>query len=230
MGRPTTAEGTEQQYIEVMGLDLGRPYHRLWSECVWLHLKWNDYTTLFGTKSERIDMLNSAAPAFFKLIQDTMWEAIILHICRLTDPPKSFGKENLTLQCLPDLISIEAKPKLENLLNVAKDKCTFASDWRNRHIAHRDFNLVLNQSAEPLAFASRRSVIDALEAIGAVLNAVEFQYTGSTVGYEHASSHPGGAESLLYVLRDGIEAEAARRGRWRAGQALPEDYVARPEI
>lgn len=230
MGRHMTAEEIEQQYLEVMGLELGRLYHRLGSECGWLHRKWGNYEILFGTKPERIGLLNSAAPAFFNMIQDVMWEDIIIHICRMMDPPNVGKKYNLTLLALPKMVDAEAMSEVENLLALAKSKCEFAIDWRNRHIAHRDLDLVLEKSARPLAEASRRSVKDALEAMRDVLNAVETRYAGSRVGYEHFFPDPGDAESLLYVLRDGVEAEAARRERWRSGQALPEDFITRPDI
>jgi hypothetical protein len=38
------------------------------------------------------------------MIQDRLGEAVFLHIARLTDPPFSFGKSNLTLLSLPGLI------------------------------------------------------------------------------------------------------------------------------
>jgi len=225
-----TAEEVEQHYLESMGLDLGRFYHRLWSECVYLHWKWSDYASLFGSKPERIDLLNSAAPAFFKLTQDMMWENILLHICRLMDPPRTAGKDNLTLQSLPRMVAGDSRPEVEELLAVAKRKCEFAIDWRNRHIAHRDLRLVLEKSAVALAGASRRNVIDALEAIASVLNAVEFRYTAATVYYDLSYSRRGDATSLLHVLREGIEAETARIERKRSGQALPADYIGRPDI
>jgi hypothetical protein len=230
MGGHMTAEEIEHQFLEVMGLDLGGIFYRLKNECTWLHRKWGNYQILYGTNPKRIDLLNSAAPAFFKMIQDVMWEDVLLHICRLIDPPRTVGKENLTLQCLPNMVVAETQSEVAELLALAKCKCDFAIDWRNRHIAHRDLGLVLEKGARPLAEASRRSVIVGLEAIGAVLNAVEFRYTGSRVGYEHFFPDTGEAESLLYVLRDGVEAEAARRERWRSGQAIPEDFITRPDI
>lgn len=225
-----TAEETKQQYFEAMGHDLGSFFYCLYNECVFLHWKWRNYIILYGTKPERIDLLNSAAPSFFRLIQDSLFEDIILHISRLMDPPKSVGKANLTLLALPRMLNIEARSEAENLLELTKNKCDFARDWRNRHLAHRDLNLAVELSAKPLAEASRRSVKGALEAIGGVLNAVDFRYTGSTVAYDHPFPGPGDAESLLHVLRDGVTAEAAQRERWRSGRPVPEDMVLQPDI
>ena len=58
-------------------------------------MKWEEYLELFGKTSSRIHLLNQSAPVFFKIVQDSLWENIILHLARLTDPPKSAGKNNL---------------------------------------------------------------------------------------------------------------------------------------
>jgi hypothetical protein len=60
---------------------------------------------LFGTKPERIDLLNKAAPALFHMIQERLWDTTLLNIVRLTDPPMSAGRSNLTVTRLPSLIT-----------------------------------------------------------------------------------------------------------------------------
>jgi hypothetical protein len=159
-----------------------------------------------------------------------MWEDILLHICRLTDPPKSRrGKPNLTLLRLPDLVPAAIQHDVHVLLQEAIRKCEFTRDWRNRLIAHRDLGHALNKYAAPLAPASRKSVGDALKAIIGVLNHVEMQQCGSTTYYEGISPH-GNAESLLCVLRDGVEAETARLRRLKSVNPLPEDIGPQPAI
>lgn len=220
-----TVEINEHGYLASMGPKLGPFFYRLYKECVWLHWKWSNFAILFGTKPERIDLLNSAAPSFFNLIQDVMWEDILLHIARLTDSTSIGKKDNLTLLALPQMLDLGANSEAEGLLEAVVDNCKFARDWRNRHLAHRDLDLALQRNAEPLALASRKKVKEALRAIDELLNAVDLRYTGSSVAYDHGWSEPGDAESLLYVLRDGTEAEAAKRERLRAYQPLPSDLV-----
>ena len=77
-----------------MGEELGSLYHALWQEVVWLHTEWGEYVQLYGTKPSRIRLLNEAAPSFFRLVQDGLFETTVLKIARLTDPPKSLGKPN----------------------------------------------------------------------------------------------------------------------------------------
>jgi hypothetical protein len=205
-----------------MGDLLGLLFHRLWNECAWLHLKWNQYVALFGSKPSRVGILNAAAPTFFRIIQDTLWEDVLLHISRLTDPPRSIGKDNLTLHRLPALVDQELSSDIENLVKKAQTACAFARDWRNRHIAHRDLDLALGQNATALAKASRANVHAALASIVAVLDAVEAHYEHSTTAYGVLPSFAG-AEDLLFVLRDGIQTDEERRKRLSAGKPRPED-------
>lgn len=54
-----------------MGSDLGTTYNALWQQLAWLHGKWAAYVELFGTKESRIDLMNEAAPRFFRIVQDS---------------------------------------------------------------------------------------------------------------------------------------------------------------
>lgn len=211
-----TSKEVEQQYVGSMGAELGRLFHELVNECSWLHWKWGEYVTLFGSKPERIDLLNAASGAFFRIVQDCLWKDTLLHIARLTDPPESAGKKNLTLQRLPTLVMPEVRAKVDTLLQDCLTKSEFARDWRRRHIAHRDLRLALSENAQPLAHASRQTVRQSIESIAALLNGVELHYLHSEVAYEFTSPLPN-AESLLYVLRDGVEADRQRRKRLESG-------------
>lgn len=107
MGTVSTSDETKQEYIKQMGEELGLLFYALWKEITWLHLKWHEYVTLFGTKSSRIELLNDVAPLFFRIVQDSLWDDILLHIARTTDPPKSSGKKNLIIRRLASLVTDE---------------------------------------------------------------------------------------------------------------------------
>jgi hypothetical protein len=212
MSEEYTADEVKQQCLQAMGGELGNLFYHLYNEHAWLCWKWGDYVVLFASRPERVDLLNMAAPAFFKLVQDSLWEAILLHICRLTDPPEIRNKKNLTLQHLPRLVTPTIQPEIARLVNAALKASSFARDWRNRHIAHRDLRLVLQETTLPLAPASREGVRMALVAITAVLNCIDHHYRSTTVAYDMIASL-GNAETLLHVLREGFEAKTARAER-----------------
>jgi hypothetical protein len=147
----------------VLGDALGSVYYELYNQFYWLQLKWQQYGELFGTSSKRIDLLNEAAPSFFHVVQDALWDDLLIHISRLTDGPKSRGRENLTFAVLPDLIEAKFQPEIRHLVDQAITSAAFARDWRNRRIAHHDLQLALGGSAEPLSHASRLAVGEASE-------------------------------------------------------------------
>lgn len=185
----------------------------IWQQVAWLHNKWEQYVELYGTKESRVTLLNQAAPLFFRVVQDTLWEDVLLHIARLTDSPE-----------FPAVIDDgPTKLAVETLIDEALNASEFCRDWRNRHIAHRDLRLVLDEAALPLKSASRAKVKEAIKALDAVLNAISNHYLDSTTFFAPDGAQ-GGAVSLLYLLDDGIKANHARRARMRNGTSRPEDF------
>jgi hypothetical protein len=222
-----TADEAKAERVRAMGAELGVLYDALWQQVAWLYVKWSEYVVLFGTKESRVKLLNSAAPTFTRIVQDSLWEDVILHIARLTDPPKSAGRPNLSLQRLADAIGHEqTKATVFELMFAALSASEFCRDWRNRHIAHRDLELAL-EGGEPLKPVSRKKVREALDTLVAVLNAVSSHYLDTTTIFSEVGPQSGGAQSLLYVLDCGVNAETARRERLRAGSPDPSDLVPR---
>jgi hypothetical protein len=212
-----TADQSKAETISAMGQELGALYNALWQQVAYLHNKWGQYVELFGARPSRITLLNNVAPQFFRIVQDTLWEDVLLHIARLTDSPKSAGRPNLSIRRLPEVVDhAVTRVMVEDLVSKALVAAEFCRDWRNRHIAHRDLRLALSHGVDPLQPASRAKVREALSALATVLNAISAHYQDSTTFFE-SSTEPGGAMSLLYVLDDGIRADALRRERLRNG-------------
>jgi hypothetical protein len=222
-----TPQEARAEHIRIMGEDLGSLYDALWQEVAGLYGKWSEYVALFGTRESRVDLLNQAAPSFFRIVQDSLWEDVLLHIARLTDPPKSAGKSNLTVQRLTSAIDYpDTKLAVAELISKAQLDSEFCRDWRNRHLAHRDLHLALTCTAEPLQPASREKVDAALQAIAGVLNAVASRYLDSTTFFD-VDSEPDGALSLLHVLDGGLKAKRARRERIKSGNFDQTDLKSR---
>jgi len=206
MSGQQSAEEVEAEHIAKLGPDLGPVYHALWNECAWLNVKWQQYQVLFGTSPEHIELLNHVAPVFFRVVQDTLWEGILLAMCALTDPLRSVGKANLTVYRLSELTK-ESDPnfreELTEDIKAAREATEFARDWRNRHIAHHDLALAVDAGAKPLEPASRKRVSAAINAVCNVLRKISLQYLESDIVFG-AFREPGGAQALLCVLRDGL--------------------------
>jgi hypothetical protein len=223
MAEDKTAEQVKAERIDRLGPRLGPVYHALADDLAWLQVKWAEYRELFGTSPERIELLNSAAGLFFRILQDTLWEDTLLHLARLTDRAEMGDKRNLSIRGIPELCDDPAlRSKLSQLVDAAVAATEFARDWRNRHIGHRDLALALDSAPRPLSPASRADVSVALSAIHRVFNEVSEHVFNSTLA-DDVITPATGAESLLYVIRDGLEAEEARKERIRSGQFTEED-------
>jgi hypothetical protein len=224
-----TAEESKQANINAMGHELGPLYAAMWQQVAWLHTKWEQYVELYGTKESRLTLLNDAAPLFFRVVQDTLWEDVLLHITRLTDSPKSMGRPNLSIRRFPAAIDDKAtKLAVEARIEEAMTASECCRDWRNRHIAHCDLDLILNGAAQPLKPASREKVKEAIKALDSVLNAIAHRYLDSTTLFD-TSGASRGARSLLYVLDDGMKADLAREARMANNTFTPEDLET-PEL
>ncbi len=211
--------------IATMGPRLGPVYHALWTDVAWLHVKWKEYQALYGEKASRVEILNRAAALFFRIVQDVIWEDTLLHLARLTDPPRSVGKENLTVRALPGLVDdADLRGELEEMLEDLQLQTAFARDWRNRHIAHRDLAASLGGKVTPLARAGRDQVEEALRAVAAVLNHVNMFFSRPEAAFDQVIAPMTGSVTLLHVLRDGLEADEQRQARLKAGKPDPDDW------
>ncbi|HUZ67735.1 MAG TPA: hypothetical protein VMU56_08755 [Beijerinckiaceae bacterium] len=207
--------------IETMGETLGPQFSALWQQIAWLHSKWQEYVDMFGTKPSRVALLNRAAPKLFGDVQVCLWHETLLHIARLTDPPKSAGKPNLTIQNLAALTRTPAESSLIKAVDAAVSKSQFARDWRNRHIAHIDLDLALDRKVIPLAAASRLQVTEALHAIAFALNEVARLHRQAETYFAIGSS-VGGAVCLLRILHDGLKQQERRDEALMRGD-MPDD-------
>ncbi len=91
MSRSKSVEEVRAGYIEALGQELGELFHATSSELTWIHWRWKQHRTLFGEKPSRIDLLNEAAPLFFRIVYSVFFEDTLLAIARLVGPPKSFA-------------------------------------------------------------------------------------------------------------------------------------------
>jgi hypothetical protein len=191
-----TAEEAKANYIDKMGEPLGTQFAELLQEVGSLYVGLGEFTELFRDEA-RVKVLNQAAPAImFRIILVALWQSILLSIARLTDPPKSAGKKNLTIQNLPELVNPEVRADVQKLVDAALEKSEFCRDHRNRQLAHLDLDLRTNQSTEPLKFeplesATKKAVDEALDGIGSVLKQVHLHYIGELVFSRNAGGGGG---------------------------------------
>jgi hypothetical protein len=200
-----TGDELRQRNIDTMGETLGKQYSALFHEFASLNLYWKEFLELFGTNDKRIERLNKSAPGFFQMLQEQQFETNMSHLARLTDSPKSAGKENLTVRSLPDLVSdLGLKAELKTHVADIEQKTQFCRDWRNRRFAHHDLLLATQDSrATPLEPATKEKIIAALQAISEMLNVMERFYYKGGCAFDAIAAH-NGVNTLLYILGFGV--------------------------
>lgn len=217
-----TSDETKAAYQQAMGPELGKVFHAIVAEVAYLNSKWADYLTLYDSKA-RVDLLNKAAPSFFGRHQQMCVEDMFLHIARLTDKPFTGKKANLTVS---QLVGLATDPRfahrLQALLVIAEEKAEFCRDWRNRKIAHNDFDLALGRAAVPLAPTQRFMTREAIEAINSVICTMSQLYNDATMVFD--DKRDSSAVDVIYVLYDGVQREELRKKRIAKGQFLAEDF------
>ncbi len=154
--------------------------------------------------------MNEAAPRFFRMIQDELVDVIVLRIARLTDPPKSTGKSNLTIQQLPTQIKDQSlSNQVLNLVKAAVAAAEPCRARRHRRIAHNALDLSLGVQTDPLPDLTRENITAAIVHLAKVVNAVSFHYVNSTTEFGLGNTS-GGARALIRVLEDGVEKKTER--------------------
>lgn len=194
-----TQEEVRGDYVRLMGVGLGSLVHELTLEEDWLRDKWTIFRELFEHGGDRIDLLNRTAPNFFYFLHKLLYEDAMLHLSRLTDPPETYRKANLTVRQLDGLI---ADPNLKGSVEGAiKDlviTCKFARDIRNRRLAHTDLNST--RSGDPYSSCKITStdVTRALKGLRTVLSLIENHYS---IPPTLILRDPWGAEALVRCLQ-----------------------------
>lgn len=189
-------------YISSMGPELGASFFQLYRKLVELHVLWQQYRQLFGSEEGTVQLLNRTAGLFFKIVQDELWDSVLLGISRMTDPPGMGKHRNLTIQSLPPLIGKQSlRTEMEILCERAVQAAEFAREHRNKRIAHQDHGYAHERSSSPLGGISRTLVEEMLTALRAVLNRLELHFRGNTVLYEKFVDESG-ARLLVLRLRE----------------------------
>lgn len=162
------------------------------------------YRQLYGTNPERIGLLNESAGTFFNQLQWILLNDTVLALSRLTDPPESFGRDNLVLAQLIKKLDPERHKdiigKLEERLQEVGNLAAPFRKIRNRRIAHADLMTALKIDPDPLPGISREIVETALKSIRDFMDEFESWFCESEMVYEHFVMDADG-ESLVWQLK-----------------------------
>jgi len=219
MNRKQAADEVKERFTDTFPEGAGELFYSLWTNVAHLHLNWKNYRALFGTSPERIQLLSWAASSFFGLLDGIVRHDVVLAISRLTDPPRSMGKDNASLAQLlervtPFLDTDLGKEWKSELADLQAD-CKPIREIRNRILAHNDLATALKYHSDPMPGISRAYVEGVLAQIRRFLGDIEGHFCGSRTAYQQPLSI-GDGEALISVLKNAREQESRRR--WEFNQ------------
>lgn len=165
----------------------------LTNEVVQILYKWKLFKQLFGDEST-VATLNRYAGPSFKIIEDTLWDDVVLSICRLADPPKMRGRSNLVFTSLIE--ALEADGDRATAGQIALDLQVFQAripdliTWRHKRVAHNDLATTMARTAGAsiLTPIVAKTIREALEEAERMLNQVygrhgiDFRFDGIAGG------------------------------------------------
>lgn len=182
-------------------------YDSLKKELTWLHGRWKIYRQLYGTSSDRIDLLNNSAPTFFYFTQQIMINDIQVSLGRLTDPARMGKSENLSLEQLQERIDKfhcgEFSHNARGLLDAVHEICDQFRALRNKKLAHLDLDHALERSANPIPYASREQVEKALLSMRTYMNHIEGYFYDSEYAYNLFVMSSDG-NHLVWMLKSAL--------------------------
>ena len=111
------------------------------------------------------DVMERTAPQFLKVMNLVTINSVIGAMCRITEPAKTFGQQNLTVRAI-----VEETPWTDGRDQEAEqivERCDCLhqqlKEGRNKHLAHNDLDTILNDRRFPLPADIAKKVIEQLE-------------------------------------------------------------------
>jgi hypothetical protein len=172
----------------------------LCQEVASLQSKWDFYLELFG-KEQNTNLLSELARFSFNIVEESLRFDMIMAICRLSDPLKSVGQENLSFARLVENCSDVSG--LDVLRTEFQKACEPVRQLRNKRVGHKDLNTFIKPSENPLAGIDKEHMDLIVKLASNILKAVFQHYVAADVDFHTIAR--GGAKDLIFWLNEGRE-------------------------
>ncbi len=141
-----------------------------------LHNKWHFYLELYSSE-EHAALLSELALGSFNIIEESLRSDMTMSICRLSDPVKTAGKPNLSLQTLAKKChGFDGLSELPDDFLEARDP---VRRYRHKRVGHNDLNTTIKPHENPLPGIGRTQIDTILDLAGRVLNVVYQNFVDS---------------------------------------------------
>jgi hypothetical protein len=95
-------------------------------------------------------------------------------LARMSDPPRSAGKDNLSFKRLEAVVEEQYPGSISSscsqLVEAFVSECEPLRDLRNRQLAHADLRVALGENDEPLPGVSRKTIRSVIDRAAEILN------------------------------------------------------------
>lgn len=190
-----------------MPAGIAEVYRPLRGELVNIHVQWRLFLQLYGTDPDRIELLNRFAGGLFGVVQEVLYDDLVLAVFRLHDPAKSGKFENLSLPSLVGAVRGVNSQLAASLARGSGDLVALLdpyAEWRNKRIAHNDLETAKAQyfGSSPLEGPSREVIARALAIACGVLNEVAAAYGEGETRYGEVILAAGDGDALVRHLNE----------------------------
>ena len=187
--------------------ELESAFDKLREQAIELRQIYNTFDSLFSTDAEIENVLRKSAVWFFHDLNSMMIQYLILLICRLTDPPKTTGRQNLTIPwmteviCENDSVDQEIKSKIIELDECLRNYGQLLKLIRNKIVSHIDretyaYERTLGGHSEEEMWDFFDNLQKYFDVVGNVIGVGPLDFRNS--------SCQGDVHDLLKVLRRGL--------------------------
>jgi hypothetical protein len=178
--------------------DLLSQFESIRKDVSWLAYEWDLVHELFWRYPRRQQLyLHSHDLAMcFLWILGALRDDVINRICRLAEPPRTYGRDNLTLKRILADPALAGDRMLQRRLNTVERHLADVRTHRNKRVAHSD--LGTNLGKQPLPKMGK-SLPKALKSTLRLTDAIELELTGSCTS--RGSYGRQAARKLLAKLR-----------------------------
>lgn len=169
----------------------------------WLRIRWGNYETLYGHTAARIELLNDAAPGFFFIFQEVLFDEISMDLCRLTDT----SKQSATIrEMVKKLKAFKSEPKYKTVAKLVAEIERLIKPlraYRNKVMAHLDLHATLKAYKTKVHVvdpATRAQISTLLDLFGKLLNAISDLLGEAPCYFDHYPLD-GDADQLLNLIK-----------------------------
>lgn len=187
----------EKEMIEVMGHEQGKLFNSIQNEFILLVEKFKHFKELYMTDESRIQVMNKTAPFFFYSLQRILLDDLVMNISRLTENEVNRKFRNATLKGFIRSFDKERlSPEIFQDFNKCLKSVQRLNDWRDKKVAHRDFDIHVNNEVINLKYIE---VENCMRDFTSLMKVIYSHFFYSDFMYEFFTP-TGGANSLLKHL------------------------------